>query len=100
MPISTFRVFGLTPHHLFRELSGTFARLCHLVDESIGDMRGEVTQLDAEIAELDAVAGSAKNPAQQGKLRGQPAGLLRHQLPHRHQLGSHLSTCPVRSRDV
>ena len=45
---------------LARELSGTFARLCHLVDESIGDMRGEVTQLDAEIAELDAVAGSAK----------------------------------------
>ncbi|XP_043195918.1 transmembrane GTPase Marf-like isoform X1 [Amphibalanus amphitrite] len=47
-------------HQVQQELSGTFARLCHLVDESIGDMRGEVSQLDTEIAELDAVAGSAK----------------------------------------
>ncbi|XP_037076996.1 mitofusin-1-like [Pollicipes pollicipes] len=47
-------------HQVQQELSSTFARLCHLVDESISDMRGEVARLDAEIAEVDAVADSAK----------------------------------------
>jgi len=47
-------------HQVQQELSSTFARLCHLVDESIHDMRGEVSRLNGEVAELEAVASSAK----------------------------------------
>ena len=43
-----------------RELSSTFARLCHLVDESLTDMQVDIKQLEAELRSLDDMAASAK----------------------------------------
>ena len=42
----------------FRELSSTFARLCHLVDENLTDMQDDIKQLETELR--DEVATSAK----------------------------------------
>ncbi|XP_037085103.1 transmembrane GTPase Marf-like [Pollicipes pollicipes] len=47
-------------HQVQQELSSTFARLCHLVDETVRDMQQEVSQLDARLAELEALAAGAK----------------------------------------
>lgn len=33
----------------FRELSSTFARLCHLVDENLTDMQNDIKQLETEL---------------------------------------------------
>ncbi len=44
----------------FRELSSTFARLCHLVDENLTDMQNDIKQLETELRALDEVATSAK----------------------------------------
>ena len=44
----------------FRELSSTFARLCHLVDENLTDMQDDIKQLETELRALDEVATSAK----------------------------------------
>lgn len=49
-----------TPRLTRRELSSSFARLCHLVDESVRDMQAEAAQLDVEVAELDTLAAAAK----------------------------------------
>ena len=46
--------------HLTRELSSTFARLCHLVDGTMNDMQGDIKQLETELRSLDEVATSAK----------------------------------------
>ncbi|GAB6019074.1 hypothetical protein CHUAL_000699 [Chamberlinius hualienensis] len=47
-------------HQVQQELSSTFARLCHLVDEAKGDMEGEIQTLEKEIHQLEEVANSAK----------------------------------------
>ena len=44
----------------YRELSITFARLCHLVDEAINDMDAEIETLDKEIKQLEEAANSAE----------------------------------------
>lgn len=44
----------------YRELSSTFARLCHLVDEATNDMDAEIKTLDKEIKQLEEAANSAK----------------------------------------
>lgn len=44
----------------FRELSSTFARLCHLVDESTDSMNAKIKELDKELKELDEAGSRAK----------------------------------------
>jgi len=44
----------------YRELSITFARLCHLVDEAINDMDAEIKTLDKEIKQLEEAGNSAE----------------------------------------
>jgi mitofusin 2 len=41
-------------------LSSTFARLCHLVDESMEDMSGKAKALEKEVKLLEVAANSAK----------------------------------------
>ncbi len=45
---------------IYRELSSTFARLCHLVDENLTDMQADIAQMEAELRSLDQVASAAK----------------------------------------
>lgn len=45
---------------MYRELSSTFARLCHLVDEATNDMDTELKSLEKEIRQLEEAANSAK----------------------------------------
>lgn len=45
---------------VFRELSSTFARLCHLVDEATTEMGGEMKSLEKELRALEEAANSAK----------------------------------------
>ncbi len=45
---------------LYRELSSTFARLCHLVDSTTADMEQEVKQLDEQILTLEELSSAAK----------------------------------------
>ncbi|CAH0555303.1 unnamed protein product [Brassicogethes aeneus] len=47
-------------HQVQQELSGTFARLCHLVDESTGDMDKTLKELESEIATLENASSRAK----------------------------------------
>ncbi|KAJ9593852.1 hypothetical protein L9F63_027504, partial [Diploptera punctata] len=47
-------------HQVQQELSSTFARLCHLVDEATNDMDSEIKILDKEIRKLEEAANSAK----------------------------------------
>ncbi|XP_069681371.1 transmembrane GTPase Marf-like [Periplaneta americana] len=47
-------------HQVQRELSSTFARLCHLVDEATNDMDTEIKTLEKEIRQLEEAANSAK----------------------------------------
>lgn len=47
-------------HQVQQELSSTFARLCHLVDETTAEMREESKQIEKNIKELDEVASKAK----------------------------------------
>lgn len=47
-------------HQVQQELSSTFARLCHLVDEATNDMDAEIKTLDKEIKQLEEAANSAK----------------------------------------
>ncbi|XP_065345102.1 transmembrane GTPase Marf isoform X2 [Cloeon dipterum] len=47
-------------HQVQQELSSTFARLCHLVDESTEDMSGRVKALEKEVKLLEESANSAK----------------------------------------
>lgn len=46
--------------HVLRELSSTFARLCHLVDEATLDMVTESKTLDRQVRMLEEAANSAK----------------------------------------
>ncbi|KAJ8917827.1 hypothetical protein NQ315_010736 [Exocentrus adspersus] len=47
-------------HQVQQELSGTFARLCHLVDEATSEMDKELKDLEAEVAKLENASGKAK----------------------------------------
>jgi len=47
-------------HQVQQELSSTFARLCHLVDENLTDMQADIAQMEAELRSLDQVASAAK----------------------------------------
>ncbi|KAL0268787.1 UNVERIFIED_CONTAM: hypothetical protein PYX00_010608 [Menopon gallinae] len=47
-------------HQVQQELSSTFARLCHLVDEANDDMRHKIKELDKEIRELEEAGNKAK----------------------------------------
>ncbi|KAF6213510.1 hypothetical protein GE061_011230 [Apolygus lucorum] len=47
-------------HQVQQELSSTFARLCHLVDESTTDMAQEMKELEKELKSLEEAANSAK----------------------------------------
>ncbi|XP_025833775.1 transmembrane GTPase Marf isoform X3 [Agrilus planipennis] len=43
-----------------QELSGTFARLCHLVDEATTDMDAELKALEVQVRNLENAAGRSK----------------------------------------
>merc|ERR1719228_1819580 len=47
-------------HQVQQELSSTFARLCHLVDESTADMKEELKQIDKCIKHLEEVCTRSK----------------------------------------
>merc|ERR1712202_67510 len=47
-------------HQVQQELSSTFARLCHLVDESTSEMKDSAKQMEKSIRELEDIAGRAK----------------------------------------
>jgi len=47
-------------HQVQQELSSTFARLCHLVDESTAEMREEAKAIEREVRELEEVASRSK----------------------------------------
>ena len=43
-----------------QELSSTFARLCHLVDESTAEMKEEAKSLEREVRQLEEIASRSK----------------------------------------
>lgn len=47
-------------HQVQQELSGTFARLCHLVDEATGDIDKKLRGLEIEVSSLENAASRAK----------------------------------------
>lgn len=47
-------------HQVQQELSGTFARLCRLVDESTSEMQRDVRTLEREAGQLEEAAAQAK----------------------------------------
>jgi len=47
-------------HQVQQELSSTFARLCHLVDESTAEMKEEAKSLEREVRQLEEIAGRSK----------------------------------------
>ncbi|XP_022918144.1 transmembrane GTPase Marf isoform X2 [Onthophagus taurus] len=47
-------------HQVQQELSGTFARLCHLVDEATSDMDNKLKELEGQVNGLDKAASRAK----------------------------------------
>merc|ERR1719245_315144 len=47
-------------HQVQQELSSTFARLCHMVDETTSDLKDDLKQVDKIIKDLDEVASKSK----------------------------------------
>lgn len=47
-------------HQVQQELSTTFARLCHLVDEATSDMDKQLKELEVQVNNLENAAGRAK----------------------------------------
>jgi len=47
-------------HQVQQELSSTFARLCHLVDESTAEMKDEAKQMERALRELEDIAAKSK----------------------------------------
>ena len=41
-------------------MSSTFARLCHLVDETTGEMKDDIKRIDAELAAMEENAARSK----------------------------------------
>lgn len=60
-------------HQVQQELSGTFARLCHLVDEATGSM-------DSSLKELEGQVNSLENAASKAKVLRNKANYLIHEL--------------------
>ena len=47
-------------HQVQQELSSTFARLCHLVDEATAEMKDEARQMERAVRELEEIQGRSK----------------------------------------
>jgi len=47
-------------HQVQQELSGCFARLCHLVDEATSEMDKQLKELEGQVGGLENAAGRAK----------------------------------------
>jgi len=47
-------------HQVQQELSSTFARLCHLVDETLAEMKEDAKDMELRYRELDEIANRAK----------------------------------------
>merc|ERR1719289_377861 len=47
-------------HQVQQELSSTFARLCHLVDESTAEMKDSAKEMEKNYRELEDIAGRSK----------------------------------------
>jgi len=47
-------------HQVQQELSSTFARLCHLVDETVAEMKEDAKEMELRYRELDEIANRAK----------------------------------------
>ena len=47
-------------HQVQQELSSTFARLCHLVDETTNEMRDNIAKTDAKLDKLDEASNKSK----------------------------------------
>merc|ERR1712002_396403 len=47
-------------HQVQQELSSTFARICHLVDESTAEMKDSAKQMERALRELEDIASRAK----------------------------------------
>merc|ERR1712083_452920 len=47
-------------HQVQQELSSTFARLCHLVDESTAEMKDSAKEMEKNYRELEDIASRAK----------------------------------------
>merc|ERR1711860_60119 len=47
-------------HQVQQELSSTFARLCHMVDETNADMKEDMKTIDKTIRELEEVGNKSK----------------------------------------
>ena len=47
-------------HQVQQELSSTFARLCHLVDETTTEMRDNIASTDAKLAKLEEASNKSK----------------------------------------
>lgn len=47
-------------HQVQQELSSTFARLCHLVDETTNEMKDNINRIDAKLNKLEDAAGKSK----------------------------------------
>lgn len=60
-------------HQVQQELSGTFARLCHLVDEATGTM-------DKQLKELEVHVNNLENAASRAKVLRNKANYLIHEL--------------------
>lgn len=60
-------------HQVQQELSGTFARLCHVVDEASAEMVNQSSHLESEVRRLEEAAAGAR------VLRNK-AGYLTHEL--------------------
>ncbi|RWS17962.1 Transmembrane GTPase Marf-like protein [Dinothrombium tinctorium] len=48
-------------HQVQQELTSTFARLCHLVDETLSEMQLQIKELDKDIERLSECANNAKS---------------------------------------
>ena len=48
------------PFQVQQELSSTFARLCHLVDETTSEMKDDIKRIDVELAALKENADRSK----------------------------------------
>merc|ERR1719420_1323947 len=47
-------------HQVQQELSSTFARLCHLVDETTSEMKDNISGIDRKLQRLDDASNQAK----------------------------------------
>lgn len=60
-------------HQVQQELSSTFARLCHLVDEA-------TTEMDKQLKELEVEVSSLENASSKAKVLRNKANYLAHEL--------------------